>query len=69
MPSIAPTIPSTKPAMKPPPMMRLATAMGKTTTLPIVPYPRIISMEPTMMMRPTTTPITNEKCTSQPTNS
>ena len=54
-----PMIPSTKPAMKPPPMIRLKTASGKMTTLPIVPYPRIIMIEPTIMMRPMTAPIMN----------
>jgi len=59
MPMMPPMIPSTKPAMKPPPISRLKTASGKMTTLPIVPYPRIIMIDPTMMIRPMIAPSMN----------
>ena len=60
MPMIPAIMPSTKPAMKPPPMIRLKTASGKMMRLPIVPYPRIIIIDPTIMIRPMIAPITNE---------
>ena len=58
IPSIPPIIPMMKPAMKPPPNIRLITAAGNTTTLPIVPYPSIISTEPIAIITPSTKPIT-----------
>ena len=52
-------IPRMKPAMKPPPMIRLKTASGKMTMLAIVPYPSIIMIEATIMIRPMIAPSTN----------
>jgi len=57
MPSIPPSTPNTKPATNPPPMIRLNTASGKTTMLPIVPYPSSIRIDPITRMSPMIAPI------------
>ena len=54
MPLIKPRM---NPAMKPPPNMRLITAAGKTTTLPMIPWPPTISIEPRTRIVPRTIPI------------
>ena len=57
--NIPPTMPSTKPTIKPPPIISEIIATGKTITEPIVSYPIIIRTDPMHVITPNIMPTAN----------